>query len=44
MRADGRVAIFNCDTYSPFRLTSLGTFPYEAGKKDIRAINISCKE
>lgn len=25
--------IFNCDTYAPFRLTSLGTFPYGAGKK-----------
>ena len=34
MRADGRVAIFNCDAFaSPFRLTSLGTFPYGAGKK-----------
>ena len=33
MRADGRVAIFNCDTYAPFRLASLGTFPYGAGKK-----------
>jgi hypothetical protein len=27
-------AIFNCDAFaSPFRLTSLGTFPYGAGKK-----------
>ena len=32
MRADGRVAIYQLRC-PPFRLTSLGTFPYGAGKK-----------
>ena len=34
MRADGRVAIFNCDAFaSPFRLTSFGTFPEGQARK-----------